>query len=153
MLPRRELNGLELEFLFVIGFNLSVTRQEYSAYEKQLLCHATTTAALPHPVAVVGPVCTIPVKDNWGHFEGAMDVDVEAEAGDGFDDCVAPSYDIYPQYAQPVSEPVHQPVHQPRPVPVHYPHQQHQMSSHLRCSPEAGSPFSPMRSWVTIPQQ
>jgi hypothetical protein len=43
---RREINGLELEFLFMVGFNLGVSENEYRRYDQQLRAHAQTMRQL-----------------------------------------------------------------------------------------------------------
>jgi hypothetical protein len=54
-IPRKEINSLEVEFLFMVNFNLYVTTEHYRQYEKELATHKNDgnclcTSPVPRPI-------------------------------------------------------------------------------------------------------
>jgi hypothetical protein len=66
-----ELNCLELEFLFRLGFSLSLTREEYDSYVALLLCLSSTVQShrLPHKSGK-GSYSCCPAPDEMGNSDG-----------------------------------------------------------------------------------
>ena len=59
-IPVRELNSLELEFLFLVNFSLHVTPLDFYHYQKELCEHARRTGNYPESAL---PACDVPEEE------------------------------------------------------------------------------------------